>query len=65
MTNIITIDVNSSKSHLGMACIICGESVKLTDNECLALRHGHKLDGKVCDKCKKAIMYMREQIEKE
>ena len=58
-------EINDSNFNLSMGCIICGEGVKLTDNECLALSRGHNLESKVCNKCKEAIMYMRKQIKKE
>ena len=59
------IKTDDVKVSIGVACIVCGESVELTDNECLALSRGHNIESKVCDKCKEAIIYMRKQIEKE
>lgn len=53
---------NQPKLHLSTPCIICGESIPLNDMEELALDHGHHIHGKVCDKCKAAILYIREQM---
>ena len=50
---------------LGTYCIICGESVPLTQNEEMSLRYGHCIHSKVCDKCKAAVLRMREQVEQE
>ena len=51
------------KSYLGTSCIICGESVPLTQDDILSLEHGHHIHSKVCDKCKAAVLRMREQME--
>lgn len=48
--------------ELGTSCIICDEFVGLTENEKLSLLHGDT-QVKVCDKCKKAILYLRKQID--
>lgn len=40
-------------------CIICGDLVELSDYEA----HGGRVV-KVCENCKKAIQYAREQLEK-
>ena len=53
------------KSYLGAPCIICDESVPLTQNEILSLEHGHHIHSKVCDKCKAAVLRMREQMKQE
>ena len=49
---------------LGVGCIICGESVPLTPNEIIMLEQGHgrQISSKVCDKCKQAVLHMREQM---
>ena len=46
--------------NLSSDCIICGESVLLTSDESLALQHGAPII-KVCDKCKNAIMRIRDE----
>ena len=59
-----TITVNVPITNIGysLPCIICDESVKLTEREEMSVRHGHHIPTKVCDKCKKAILYIRTQI---
>lgn len=47
----------------GMPCIICGESVDLTPNEVMSLEYGSHIRSKVCDKCRSAVLRMREQME--
>lgn len=45
-----------------LPCIICDEAVELTEMEEARLDYGHHVGSKVCDKCKAAILYMREQM---
>lgn len=49
----------SQKISFGVPCIICGESVKLSEME-MALRESVY---KVCDKCKAVVLKLREQEE--
>ena len=60
----ITINTNIpefAKASIGVECIICGESVLLTAfEEMVARKHSVY---KVCDKCKQAVIIMRETIE--
>lgn len=49
-------------SRLSVACIICGETIELTPNEEASLYYGHSIGSKVCDKCKQAVLYIREQL---
>lgn len=62
-----TVDISSaymdSKISIGVPCIICGELVKLTELE-ESITRGREIF-KVCDKCKQAVMKMREQIKGE
>lgn len=58
----ITIDKEVSKGRIGVACIVCGETVLLNEHEVLALKHRHNVDVKVCDECKKAILYIRDKL---
>ena len=57
-----------SKSEYGngwyytMPCIICDESVKLTDEEYKMMQAGHRLRSRVCDKCKQAVLHMRDRM---
>ena len=47
----------------GMPCIICGESIELTPNEVMSLEYGNHIRSKVCDKCRAAVLRIREQME--
>lgn len=50
--------------YLSTPCIICNESVCLTENESIAVLHYNKsIPSKVCDKCKQAIFYIRKQTD--
>lgn len=63
MEKTITVDLSEqSKSHLCTSCLICGESVPLTELEELQIRHGMNIHSKICDKCREAILYMRKQM---
>lgn len=41
------------------SCLICGESVDVTEYEALS----RKAVAKVCDKCKEAVLEMRRQLD--
>ena len=63
MEKTIIVDLSKQpKSFLCTSCLICGESVPLTEWEELQIRHGMDIHRKVCDKCRAAILHMREQI---
>ena len=47
---------SSSECSIGTLCLVCGESVPIFD---------YKDVPKICDKCKAAIMAMREQMDRE
>ena len=47
----------------GIPCMICDESVKLSDDEVKAMRYGYHTQPKICDKCKQAILHIRKKIE--
>ena len=51
------------KTHLSVGCIVCGESVILDEREVSMLEYGLPIHSKVCDKCRAAILHMREQME--
>lgn len=53
----------SFKGTLGASCIICGETVVLTEGEEMVLRSGYNIGNKVCDKCRQAVLYVREQMQ--
>lgn len=57
-----TINTNANV-RLCTSCIVCSESIPLTQEEELSLQYGHSIHSKICDKCKQAILHMREQIE--
>lgn len=50
---------------LATKCIVCSESVLLTQLEEEMVRYGMTIGSKVCGRCKQAILYIREQIERE
>lgn len=52
-----------AKASISVECLICGQSVLLTAFEEMVARN-HSIY-KVCDKCKQAVMKMRETIEHE
>lgn len=49
-------------SHLSISCLVCGEPVALNEQEEIAMAYGHHIHSKICDKCKAAILYVREQM---
>ena len=52
-------------AHLCMACLFCGEPVRLSEMEEARLNNGMYIHPKVCDKCKEAVLYIRNQLQKE
>jgi hypothetical protein len=52
-------------AQLCMACLFCGEPVGLDEMEKARLDHGMYIHPKVCDKCKEAVLYIRNQLQKE
>ena len=63
-TKTVSIDISKMPSFkYSIACIICSEPVELTEMETAQLEYGHHIHSKVCDKCRMAIMYLRNQIE--
>ena len=63
MEKLIANKGNDGKYWYSMPCIVCDESVKLTDDEYKMIQAGYKLRSKVCDNCKQAILHMRKCIE--
>ena len=47
----------SSEAKYGTSCLVCGESVPIFDPYCSPY--------KICDKCKRAILKMRENMEEQ
>ena len=66
--DLATKDVNTTKLTIGHAClcthcIICREPIELSELESKAIIYsGGRVESKVCDKCRKAIMYLRNQV---
>ena len=51
------------KRHICIPCLVCGEGVTLTEEEEATMYYGHHVHSKVCDKCKEAILYMRDHMQ--
>ena len=56
------IKISDYEPKLCILCLVCGEGVPLTEEEEATMYYGHHVHSKVCDKCKAAILYVREQI---
>ena len=54
---------NMIKWHYSKPCLVCGDDIALTEQEQIMLEHGLSIEPKICDKCKKAILKMREELE--
>ena len=54
-----SIGIGSQIRNLGTPCMVCGESVKLFPHEVDGLNYGRSPSPKICNKCKRTIMYMR------
>lgn len=50
------------EARLSIACLVCGKPVALDEQEEMRLDYGLPIHSKICDKCKAAILYMREQM---
>lgn len=64
-TKFVKFDVGPKNIGFGVGCLICGETVPLTDNEVEMLRHNMHIHSKVCDKCKQAVLHIRKQLERD
>lgn len=51
----VKIKIKTTENYLATPCLICGESVKLTEYEAIG-----KNIFKICDECKNAVMKMKE-----
>ena len=51
----------AENANIAIGCLICGEAVEL-EKEGIALKWGHRTIYKICDKCKAAVLKMREQL---
>ena len=65
MGEILKGKINPDTVSLATYCIICGDPVILTQNERIRLEYGCWIHSKVCDKCKAAVLRMRELMEAE
>ena len=52
------IDITNNDSRLGVLCLICNESVDLTEDEEISIIFGHT-PVKICNECRKAILRLR------
>lgn len=51
-------------AFIGKACIVCGEPVPLNELEVAALNYGGaKIETKMCDKCRNAILFIRNMMD--
>lgn len=53
----------NNEAQLEIPCIVCGETVPLTENEKMLVCGGHIIQSQMCDKCKKAVLFIRERLE--
>lgn len=52
------------RCHYDLPCIVCKEPVGLTKEESDMVQYGrqNELGSKICEKCRKAILHIRKQI---
>lgn len=61
--NIAEVNAMMSKAlHLCTPCIVCDEPIPVESCDEEAYVHGFYVHNKICDKCKAAILHMREQM---
>ena len=59
----ITIDtIPQVKMQICTHCIVCNESIILSEWDETIVRFGGHIHSRMCDKCKAAILHMREQM---
>lgn len=44
-------------------CLVCEDSIKLTEQESERIKYGLSIEPSICDKCKDAILRMRRFME--
>ena len=49
--------------NISIACLVCDEPVRLEEMEVQRYKHGFHINSKICDKCKKAILHHRKELE--
>ena len=60
MEKVIVNKGNDGNYWYSIPCIVCDESVRLTDDEYKMVQAGFKLRSKVCNECKQAVLHTRE-----
>ena len=59
----IKVKIDKGSVKLSIPCLICNEPVELDEMELARLDHGLGTHPKICDKCKKAILHYRKELE--
>lgn len=54
-------EINPPKCSLAVSCLVCGDGVELDEYEEQRMLAGLPLNPKICDECKKAILWAREK----
>ena len=49
--------------NISLACLICDEPVRLNEIETKRFKYDMHVNSKICDKCKKAILHYRKELE--
>ena len=63
MANVKIYSSYSESAKLSISCLICGEPVELDEMERSRLNYGLHIHSKICDKCTKAILHYRKELE--
>ena len=61
----ITAHATRIEPKYSVECIVCFEPVQLTAYEEQLVRNGRHIPPKVCNKCREAIMHIRNKLENE
>lgn len=59
----ISVDGKQLNYSYSISCLVCDEPVNLTEEEVMTLKYGHPIHSKMCNKCKQAILRMREELD--
>ena len=49
-------------NNLTIDCVVCGEKIKLSENDLRRIACGSPIAPKICDKCRNAILWARENM---
>ena len=52
----------SNNAEIGVSCAICGNTVKLTEQEKQYLEYFGTISTRFCEECKEAIIWARDQM---